>query len=134
MILGIDPGERRVGVAIADEETRFARPLETIDQRETDLIARLKEIIAERGVSRLVVGRPVGLSGKEGPAMDAQKTFLVRLRSEIGIEMDVYDERLTTVIADRQMQEAGTGVDRRKEMRDAIAAAVMLQGYLDSKR
>ncbi|MFP5297412.1 MAG: Holliday junction resolvase RuvX [Actinomycetota bacterium] len=134
MILGIDPGERRVGVAIADEETRFARPLETIDMRETDLVTRLKEIIAERGVSRLVVGRPVGLSGIEGPAMDAQKTFLVRLRSEIDIEMDVYDERLTTIIADRQMKEAGTGQERRKEMRDAIAATVMLQGYMDSKR
>lgn len=134
MILGIDPGERRVGVAIADEETRFARPLETIDQQEVDVIARLKQIIAEREVTKLVVGRPVGLSGREGPAMDAQKTFLVRLRSEAGIAVDVYDERLTTVIAEQQMQAAGTKPEQRKAMRDAIAAAVMLQGYMDSKR
>lgn len=133
MILGIDPGERRIGVAIADEETRFARPLEVIDQQETDALARLRDLVREHGVRMLVVGRPVNLAGREGQAMEAQKTFLVRLRDEIDVEIDVYDERLTTVIAERSMRDAGTKAARRKELRDAIAASVMLQGYLDSK-
>lgn len=133
MILGIDPGERRIGVALADEETRFARPLETIDQQTTDALARLQELIAEHGVTTVVVGRPVNLAGREGQAMEAQKTFVMRLRDELDVPVDVYDERLTTVIAERSMREAGTKAAQRKAMRDAVAASVMLQGYMDSR-
>jgi putative Holliday junction resolvase len=132
VILGVDPGARRTGLAIADLETRFARPLEVIDSTETDPIARIKEVIASHAVSKVVIGRPVGLSGTEGPAMETQKTFLVRLRSEIDVEVDVYDERLTTVIAERSMRAAGASASRRKTLRDAVAAQVMLQGYLDA--
>lgn len=133
MILGIDPGERRIGVALADEETRFARPLETIDQQTTDALTRLQELIAEHGVTTVVVGRPVNLAGREGQAMEAQKTFVMRLRDELDVPVDVYDERLTTVIAERSMREAGTKAAQRKAMRDAVAASVMLQGYMDSR-
>jgi putative holliday junction resolvase len=134
VILGVDPGERRIGLALADLETRFARPLEVIDRTVTEPIARIAEVISSNGVTKVVVGRPVGLSGYEGPAMEAQKTFLVSLRSAIEVEVDVYDERLTTVIAERGMKMAGTSSKKRKELRDAVAAQVMLQGYLDSKR
>jgi putative Holliday junction resolvase len=134
VILGVDPGERRIGLALADLETRFARPLEVIDRAVTEPLARIAEVIAEHEVTRVVVGRPVGLSGYEGPAMEAQKTFLVSLRSSIDVDVDVYDERLTTVIAERAMKQAGTSSKKRKELRDAVAAQVMLQGYMDSKR
>ena len=134
MILGIDPGERRVGIALADNETRFARPVEVIDVQETDVFARLQELIAEHAVETIVVGRPVGLSGGEGPAMEGHKTFLTRLRSEVEVTVDVYDERLTTVIAERQMREAGISAKKQKAMKDAVAAQVMLQGYMDSRR
>jgi putative Holliday junction resolvase len=133
MILGIDPGERRVGLAVADLETGFARPLEVIDRSRTDAVTRIGDVIRELGVTRVVVGRPVGLSGIEGPAMEQQKTFLVSLRAALDIEVDVFDERLTTVLAEQGMRAGGASAKKRKEMRDAVAAQVMLQGYLDSR-
>ncbi len=132
MILGIDPGRKRIGVALADLETRFAHPLEVIDTSTVDPFARIAALVAEHDVSRVVVGRPVGLSGTEGPAMETQKTFLVRLRSELEVEVDVYDERMTTVIAEQAMRAAGTKAKQRKSLIDAVAAQVMLQGYMDS--
>jgi putative Holliday junction resolvase len=134
MILGVDPGERRVGLAIADDETRFARPLEVIDRTEVDAVARIKEVIREMKVTLVVVGRPVGLSGIEGPAMEKQKTFLVALRAALDVEVDVFDERLTTVVAERGLRAGGASAKRRKEMRDSVAAQVMLQGYMDVHR
>lgn len=132
MIVGIDPGERRIGVAVADLETRFARPLEVIDRQAVDAIARIAEIIADTQATRLVVGRPVSLAGIDGPAVEAQKTFLDKLRSELDIAIDVHDERMTTVIAERSMRDAGTSAKKRKAQRDAVAASVMLQSYLDA--
>lgn len=132
MILGIDPGTKRTGVAVADEETRFARPVEVIDVEQVDSFARIRELVAELEVSKVVVGRPVNLAGLEGPAMEAHKSFVVRLRSEIEVPVDVYDERLTSVIADRTLKEAGVSRQKAKSVRDAVAAQVMLQGYLDA--
>ena len=134
MILGVDPGERRVGLAVADTETRFARPLEVIDQVTTDAVVRIEEVIQELGVTLVVVGRPVALSGIEGPAVEKQKTFLVRLRAALDVDVEVFDERLTTVLAERSMQAGGASAKKRKEMRDAVAAQVMLQGYMDVQR
>ncbi|MGH2807049.1 MAG: RuvX/YqgF family protein, partial [Actinomycetota bacterium] len=80
-VLGIDPGEKRIGVAAADLETRFARPVEVIDASQTDVIARILELIDELGATTIVVGKPVGLSGREGPAVVKQKEFLDALRA-----------------------------------------------------
>ena len=107
MILGVDPGERRVGLAVADDETSFARPLEVIDRTKTDAIARIGEVVHELHVELVVVGRPVGLSGVEGPAMEQQKTFLVALRAALEVDVDVFDERLTTVVAEQGMRAGG---------------------------
>lgn len=132
MILGIDPGTKRTGIAVADEETRFARPVEVIDVEQGDTFARIRELVTELEVSKVVVGRPVNLAGLEGPAMEAHKSFVVRLRSEIEVPVDVYDERLTSVIADRSLKEAGISRQKAKSIRDAVAAQVMLQGYMDA--
>lgn len=134
MILGIDPGERRVGLALADLETKFARPLEVIDSQVKPPLERITEVIVEEGVTQIVVGRPVALSGIDGPAVEAQMNFLDQLRSTVDVPVDVYDERMTTVVAERQMRDAGASAEKRKAMRDAVAAQVMLQGYLDSRR
>jgi putative Holliday junction resolvase len=85
-------------------------------------------------VTMVVVGRPVGLSGIEGPAMEKQKTFLVALRAALDVNVDVFDERLTTVVAERGLRAGGASAKRRKEMRDAVAAQVMLQDYMDVHR
>ena len=134
MILGIDPGERRVGVAEADGETRFARPVEVIDVQVVDPVARIAELVRERAVTLVVVGRPVGLSGTSGPAVDAQQIFVDALRSALDVEVKEYDERLTTVIAEQGLRAGGAKRRGRATLRDAVAAQVMLQGFLDSER
>lgn len=133
-MLGIDYGSKRIGVAVADEETRFARPLEVIDVDEQDPIERVVELVAELDVRTIVVGKPLGLSGKEGPAVLAQSAFLRELRAAVTVDVCEHDERLTTVMADQQMRAAGLKRHAQKQLRDAIAAQVMLQGYLDGQR
>lgn len=130
MILGVDPGTRRVGLALADPETRFAHPLEVCEA--DGAIERIKEVVGEVGATKIVVGRPVTLRGSAGPAAQALIGFLDRLRNAVDVEVDVYDERLTTIVAERGMRDAGTAAGRRKELRDAVAAQVMLQGYVDT--
>lgn len=130
MILGVDPGARRVGLALADPETRFARPLEVIEA--DGAVERIKEVVREVGATKVVVGRPLTMAGAHGRAAEALIGFLDRLRNVLDVEVDVYDERLTTVIAERSMRSAGTSAERRKELRDAVAAQVMLQGYVDT--
>ena len=134
MILGVDPGERRVGVAVADEKTRFARPLEVIDAAVTDPVARIAELVAELPATRVVVGRPVGLSGREGPAVAAQQELVAALRQRLAVAVDEHDERLTTVVAEAGLRAAGGRRAQRAALKDAVAAQVMLQGYLDSGR
>ena len=132
MIIGIDVGSRRVGVAIADDETRFARPLEVIDVSQADPVDRIRELVSQWQVNRVVVGKPVGLSGREGPAVQEQARFVARLREVLGISVQEFDERLTTVVADQGLRAGGGKRAAQKQLRDAIAAQVMLQGYIDS--
>ena len=132
MILGVDPGLRRVGLAIADEETRVALPFDVIDAGSVDPVLHIAELARERGANAIVVGRPVGLSGRDGPAVRAQREFLVQLRTAVSIPVEEFDERLTTVIAERSLRAHGSSARTRAKVRDAVAAQVMLQGYLDT--
>jgi putative Holliday junction resolvase len=134
MILGIDPGARRIGVAAAEVETRFARPVEVIDVEKTDAIGRIQQLVQELGVTEVVVGRPVVLSGKAGAAVESQRELLARLRAALDVEVREHDERLTTVVAEQGLRGSGVRPRARKELRDAVAAQVMLQGYMDSTR
>lgn len=131
MILGIDPGARRTGIAIADEETRFARPLEVISSEEP--AHRIEELVAELHVTLVVVGKPVSLSGVDGHAVAAQSVLVEELKTRLAVPVVEHDERLTTVIAEQGMRSAGTKAKDRKSLRDAVAAQVMLQGFLDTK-
>ena len=135
MILGIDPGQRRVGLALADGETRFARPLEVVerDPEETEeLVKRISEVVAEHEVHLVVVGKPLTLRGEEGHAVSGTGGFLERLRAVLDVPVVDYDERLSTVIADQGMRAGGASREARKKIRDAVAAQVMLQGFIDS--
>lgn len=134
MILGVDPGERRVGVAAANPETRFAHPVEVIDVQVSDPFQRIASLAEQMGATCIVVGRPVGLSGRAGPAVKVQSEFVSGLRAATTVAVVEYDERLTTVVADRSLKSSGARAARVKELRDAIAAQVMLQGYLDAGR
>ena len=131
-VLGVDPGTRRVGVAVADLETRFARPLEVIDVGDQEPVERILALAEEHGATTIVVGKPVGLSGIAGPAVEAQRRFVEDLRAATDLEVTEHDERLTTVVAEAGMRASGATAKARKALRDAVAAQVMLQGYLDS--
>ena len=131
MILGVDPGARRVGVAVGDLETRVATPLEVVDARARDPVARIVELAATLGATMIVVGKPVGLSGRAGPAVEAQAGFVAALRGALDVPVEELDERLTTAAAERRLRTAGLSPERRKAVRDAVAAQVLLQDYLD---
>lgn len=132
MILGVDVGSHRVGIAAAHQETRFAHPVEVIVVGDTDPVARIGQLVAELGAVTVVVGRPTSLSGESGPAVQKQTAFVAELRDRLDVEVVEYDERLTTVVANQGMRAAGASRSGQKDLRDAIAAQVMLQGYLDS--
>jgi putative Holliday junction resolvase len=134
MILGIDFGSRRVGVAVADEAMRFARPLEVVDAQTTDPVARIVQLVDEMEASLVVVGRPLSLSGRSGPAVEAQSAFTAALRQKLEVAVIEHDERLTTVVAEQGMRAAGAGRVARRERRDAVAAQMLLQGYLDAEQ
>ena len=133
MILGVDPGERRTGVAIADAETRWARALEVIDGRASDPLQRISQIVIERGVELVVVGRPVHLSGEAGSSVEAQQRFVTALRKSLDVAVEEFDERLTSVAAGRRLREAGLPAKKQKDVKDAVAAQLMLQDYLDAR-
>ena len=133
MIIGVDPGERRVGIAVADLETRLARPLEVIDRQETDALLRIAELVDELGADRVVVGLPLSLSGRAGSAVTAQASLLAGLRERLRVPVEEFDERLTSVVASQALRAGGAKGSRRRRLIDAVAAQVMLQGYLESR-
>ncbi|MDQ4065506.1 MAG: Holliday junction resolvase RuvX [Actinomycetota bacterium] len=134
MIVGIDPGTKRVGVAIADDETRFARPLEVIDVTRTDPVTRISEIVSREDARLVIVGRPLSLRGEAGRAVAAQRDFIARLNEALPIPVVEHDERLTTVVADQGLRAAGGRSKARGGLRDAVAAQLLLQSYLDGQR
>lgn len=132
-ILGLDIGERRIGVAVSDELGTIASPVGLI-RRESDVVRELKELIIRYDAVRLVAGLPVGLSGREGPQAALVREFTDALASEIDVPLDYWDERLSTAVAERSLIAGGTRRNKRKDKIDAVAAAVILQGYLDNQR
>ena len=134
MILGVDPGSTRVGLAVADLETRFARPLEVVEVASADPIERIAQLVDELGITTVVVGRPTTMAGDAGPAVESLRGFVGALSERLAVPVEEHDERLTTVVAERSLRASGASGARRKALRDAVAASVMLQGYLDSRR
>ena len=132
-ILCLDIGERRIGVAVSDEMGTIASPVGLI-RRESDVVRELKALIEKYGAVRLVAGLPVGLSGREGPQAATVREFAGALAGEIGVPLEYWDERLSTAVAERSLIEGGTRRNKRKGKIDAVAAAVILQGYLDHQR
>jgi putative Holliday junction resolvase len=132
--MGLDVGERRIGVAIGDELGLIASPLAIVARRAGDL-EEIRDLAVAKGVTCLVLGLPTGMSGREGPQAATVRAFADELRATLDahIGLDFWDERLTTAVAERAQRERGRrGKD--KERVDAMAAAVILQGYLDARR
>ena len=129
--LGIDLGRRRVGVAVTDGAGTLAVPYEVVDRKTTDLVARLTAIVAEEGIERVVVGLPLSLDGTEGPAATAARQEAEVLAAALAVPVEVFDERLTTVSAHRPLMERKMKSDARRRVVDKVAAAVMLQNWLE---
>ena len=134
-ILGLDIGERRIGVALAADEGTVAIPLTVIDRgkKGADLEAILA-LMREHGAKRIVVGLPRSLDGSIGKQAEAVLAFSKALSQHTDIPIDTWDERLSTVAAERLLADAGVKREKRKARRDAMAAAIILQSYLDSIR
>jgi putative holliday junction resolvase len=142
--LGIDFGERRIGLAISDPEGRIAVPLATLERKDDrSAVAQIAEIARREGVERLVVGEPLGLDGQRGPAAVRARAFAERLAEKTGLPLLLVDEALTTVEAAERLRAAGGGDrgggrrggrerDRRDKGKiDAVAAQILLQEALD---
>ena len=130
--LGIDFGSSRIGIAISDDLGMLAHPLETVPNN-SGFLSRLRQIVLEKGVSRIVVGIPRNMDGSYGPAAEKAKLFLSQLKSEFaGVQLIGWDERLTTVEAQRLLHAAGRDVKKSRPIIDQVAAQVLLQSYLDS--
>jgi putative Holliday junction resolvase len=135
-LLAIDPGTKRVGVALSDGDRRIATPLEVVARTSDPAVhrQRIAALAEEWEVVGLVVGLPRQLDGQEGAAAEAARAEAAALHDVTGLPVALYDERLTTVQAERALAGAQLdGRDRRRRV-DMVAAAVLLQGWLDARR
>jgi putative Holliday junction resolvase len=132
-VLGIDFGDARVGVAISDELGMLAHPLETITVRETDPVARVAQLVAERGIETVVVGLPRNMDGSHGPAAEKARAFGDKIRESAQCTVRMWDERLTTVAAQRALHETGKNAKQSRALIDQAAAQIILQGWLDAQ-
>ena len=130
--LGIDFGEKRVGLSISDEEARFSLPLQTL-QRASDsqVIAEIATLVAEQEVRVLVLGEPRGLDGRAGDAARRVRSFATKLQAAIGLPVHLVDEALTTAEAESRLREAGLSPRKMWKRKDALAAQILLQDWLD---
>ncbi|SEL32488.1 Holliday junction resolvase RuvX [Roseovarius nanhaiticus] len=134
-LMGLDLGDKTIGVAVSDGLWSVASPLETVKRRKFTLdAARLCELIAARQVGGLILGLPRNMDGSEGPRCQSTRAFarnLSRLPDLVDLPIGYWDERLSTVAAERALLEADTSRKRRAERIDNIAASYILQGVLD---
>ncbi|MGN0352609.1 MAG: Holliday junction resolvase RuvX [Roseburia sp.] len=134
-ILGLDFGSKTVGVAVSDELLLTAQGVEIVRRQSPgklrQTLARIEEIIKEYQVEKIVLGYPKNMNNTEGDRCEKTKEFQAMLERRTGLEVVLWDERLTTVAADRTMMESGIRREHRKEYVDEIAAIFILQGYLD---
>lgn len=131
-ILGLDVGTVRIGVALSDPLGMTAQPLEVIQRKKVDAMARIVSLVTEHEVERVVVGNPLTLGGEEGQAAQAVHEFIEHLRTRLAVPIESWDERLSTAQAQKTMIASGVRRDKRKERIDMVAAALILQSYLDA--
>jgi putative holliday junction resolvase len=133
-ILAVDLGTRRIGLALSDPTRSVAAPLDTLihRQRGKDLAA-VVALAASHEIGRIVVGWPRNMDGTSGPAAKQAEAFAEALRRIVSVPVDLWDERLSTVAAERTLRDAGVRRDRRGMVRDRVAASLILQAYLSAR-
>lgn len=132
--LGIDYGERRIGLAIGDLLTGVARVIGLLNVNSTeDSIQQIRAVCQERGVTHLVLGLPLRMNGTDSTVTTAARKFGESLQAAIGLPLIWVDERLTTAMAERVLIDSDMAQEKRKKVRDQMAAQILLQNYIDSK-
>jgi putative Holliday junction resolvase len=134
--MGLDYGDKTVGVAISDELLLTAQPIETIHRERPGKLrqtfARIEELLEEYQVEKIVIGLPKKMDNREGKRCEETRAFGEKIERRTGLEIIYQDERLTTVEADAVLDAGGVPGDKRKTYIDKVAASLILQGYLDS--
>jgi putative Holliday junction resolvase len=133
-ILAIDPGARRIGVAISDPTGTLAQPLETIERggpRSTAHLDRVAALVREHGVERVVIGLPLHMDGSAGAEADAARRLGAQIAERTGVPVDYQDERWTTREAERTLRALGTKGRKLRAKSDRVAAALVLRTWLD---
>ena len=134
-LMGLDLGTQTIGVAVSDRMRGVASPLETVKRKKFGVdAARLLELMAEREVGGIVLGLPLNMDGTEGPRAQSTRAFARNLSRLPEVPITVWDERRSTVAAERALLEADTSRRRRAEVIDHVAAGFILQGALDRLR
>jgi putative holliday junction resolvase len=134
-LLGLDLGTKTIGVAVSDGLQMTATPLETIARTKFTADAeRLVALVGENAAVAIVLGLPLNMDGSEGPRAQSTRTFARNLGAKLPLPLLFWDERLSTAAVNRMLIEAGTRRDRRAEIVDKLAAAYILQGFLDRLR
>ena len=129
--LGIDHGDARIGLAISDELGMLAHPLETIHLKAGDPLPRIAEIVQRDSIGMIVLGMPRNMDGSYGPAALKVQEFVAALKDAVTVPIKTWDERLTTVQAQKFLIQGKVRRDQRKQKVDKTAAAILLQSYLD---
>ena len=131
-ILGIDLGKKRTGIAVSDINQKIASPLKVIENMKfNEILNILEKIVNERNICAIVVGDPINMDGSIGPKSQSSRSFIKNLSKELDIPILLWDERLTTVSAERSLLEADISRKKRQKVIDKIAASIILQNFLD---
>lgn len=134
-ILALDLGKRRIGLALSDELRVTAQGLKTLERTNIrEDLARLCQLVTGNNVSRIVIGNPLHMSGHEGFQAEKAHEFGARLQAASNLPVEYWDERLTTVEAQRVLRESGISIEKRAKAVDQLAAVILLESYLDSRK
>jgi len=134
-VLALDFGKRRIGLAVSDELGITAQGIETLERTNIrEDLARLAQLIAEKSVSLILMGNPLHMSGREGRQVEYTRDFAERLSTATGVPVEYWDERLTSVQAERVLRESGISIQKRARAVDQLAAVILLESYLDSRQ
>ena len=131
-VIGLDYGTKRVGVALSDQSRMIASPYGVVEAAEA--LDTIDALVVEEDVELVVVGLPVGLAGNETSSTSGAREFANQLAERLSVTVELADERFTSKVAETVLIDAGLTRHRRRQIRDKLAATVMLQSYLDSQR
>ena len=127
-------GEKRIGIALSDPLGLVAQAFEVVERKGERIFSRLKEIIANFGIEEIVVGLPLKEDGSVGPQAEKVLNFVKELETRLGVPIKLWDERYSTQEAEKILLEANQSRSKRKRIKDKLAAAIILQGYLEMRR